>query len=159
MKKIAILFMAFGFLVSCKSSAVVNEARKTMRGDWTLNSIEYPEGQENLEVTLFNDTSAECLENSVWNFVSNNNRGSYVPSNMGCSSEPRYFIWSVAEMDASGGNYDMMLKPTNEDYKSTTGNQGFRINLTTLTTDVMVWEQTINFEGRPFTIRMNFNKQ
>ena len=156
MKKIALILFVMGTLISCGSSAVVKEARSTMKGDWVLSSIAYPGNEEALQVTLLNDTSSECLENSKWSFISNNNTGSYVPAKIMCGTQPRYFRWSVTESTA--GNYDLMFKPTDEKYKSAT-DQGFRLNLTNLTENQMVWEQTITFEGEPFTIRMNFNKQ
>lgn len=158
MKKIALMLFTLGFLVSCGSSAVVKEATATMKGDWVLSSITYPGSEDALQVTLFNDASAECLENSRWHFISNNNTGSYVLSDMSCGSGTRHFVWSIKEMNAAAGNYDFMLKPTDEKHKSVT-DQGFRINLSNLDENRMVWEQTITFEGKPFTIRMNFNKQ
>jgi hypothetical protein len=50
------------------------------------------------------------------------------------------------------------LKPTDSRYKSTTGDQGFRLNLVSLTETSMVWQQTVTLEGKPFVIRMNFTK-
>ncbi|MFD0975695.1 lipocalin [Salinimicrobium gaetbulicola] len=158
MKKIALMLFMLGALVSCGTSAVVKEANATMKGDWVLSSITYPGNETAFKVTLFNDVSSECLENSSWKFVSNNNTGSYVLSGMNCGNETRFFRWSIKEVNAEAGNYDFMLKPTDEDYKSAT-DQGFRINLTNLDGNQMVWEQTITFEGEPFTIRMNFYKQ
>ena len=158
MKKIALLMLGVLFLVSCGSSAVVKEARKTVDGDWMLSSITYPGNEENLQVSLLNNVPAKCLENSSWHFISNNNTGSYEPTGLGCPTGPNFFIWSVKEIDAAAGSYDLLIKPTDENYKSTTGNQGYRLNLTNLSEDQMVWEQTITFEGKPFTIRMNFNK-
>jgi hypothetical protein len=158
MKKIVFLVLSVLVLASCGSSAVVKEARKTIDGNWMLSSITYPGNEDNLQVSLLNNVPSKCLENSNWNFISNNNTGSYEPAGMGCQAGPNFFIWSVSEVDATGGNYDLMYKPTNANHKSTTGNQGYRLNLTNLSGDQMVWEQTITFEGKPFTIRMNFNK-
>lgn len=158
MKKIAFIILMAIFIGSCGSSGeVVREARRTISGDWTLTNITYP-NTGTFNVNLFRDTSAECLRNSEWNFISNNNTGSYVPTGTQCSSEPRFFIWSVNEVDTAGENYDFMLKPTDERNRTTSQNQGFRINLVSLTQDEMVWEHTVTFEGSPFTIRMNFNK-
>lgn len=158
MKKIAVLFLSIAFLVSCGTSKVVNEARDTMKGDWQLTSITYPGNDQNVQVTLLDNIPARCLENSSWNFVSNNNTGTYQPSGMNCEMNTRYFRWSIDGSNAAMGNYDLMFKPTNADRKSEIDNRGYRINLTNLSGDQMVWEQTVNFEGRPFTIRMNFNK-
>lgn len=158
MKKIVFLFFSLVFFVSCGSSRVVDEARETMRGDWQLTSITYPGNDQNVQVSLLNDIPARCLEGSTWMFVSNNNTGSYEPSGIDCDGNAQFFIWSIDGADGAMGNYDLMLKPTNDNYKSELGNQGYRINLTHLSGDQMTWEQTVNFEGMPFTIKMNFNK-
>lgn len=150
--------MAVMVLASCGSSAVVDEARKTIRGDWTLTDVTFPGDEDDLEVTLLNAIPAPCLENSSWNFISNNNTGSFETSGLTCENGPHFFIWTIDEVDAAGNNYDLMFKPTDADYDSTTGNAGYRLNLTNLTGNSMVWEQTINFEGKPFTIQMNFTK-
>lgn len=158
MKKILILFTVAAIIASCGPSKVAKEARKTFDGNWTLTSITYPNNPGDFNVTLFNEASASCFENSTWDFVSNNNRGTYTVSGMGCDGDTNYFIWSIDEENTPAGVYDFLLKPTNEDYKSTTGNQGFRLNLKTLTDTNMVWEQTVSLDGSPFTIRMNFTK-
>lgn len=158
MKKILILFTVAAIIASCGPSKVAKEARKTFDGNWTLTSITYPNNPGDFNVTLFNEASASCFENSTWDFVSNNNRGTYTVSGMGCDGDTNYFIWSIDEENTPAGIYDFLLKPTNEDYKSTTGNQGFRLNLKTLTETNMVWEQTVSLDGSPFTIRMNFTK-
>lgn len=159
MKKIALIFLLTVFLGSCGSSGeVVREARRTISGDWTLTSITYPNTTGTFNVNLFRDTTAECLQNSEWNFISNNNTGSYVPSGTQCNADPRFFVWSVNEVDAAGENYDFMLKPTDGRNRTTSDDQGFRINLVSLDQTQMVWEHTVTFEGSPFTVRMNFNK-
>lgn len=158
MKKILILFTVAAIIASCGPSKVAKEARKTFDGNWMLTSITYPNNPGDFNVTLFNEASASCFENSTWDFVSNNNRGTYTVTGVGCDGDTNYFIWSIDEENTPAGVYDFLLKPTNEDYKSTTGNQGFRLNLKTLTDTNMVWEQTVSLDGSPFTIRMNFTK-
>ncbi len=158
MKKTSILFFLCLLIAACGPSKVVKEARKTFDGEWILTSVTYPNNSGEFNVTLFNEASASCFENSTWDFVSNNNRGNYEVRGVGCDQESNYFIWSIDEENTPVGVYDFLLKPTNEDYKSTTGNQGFRLNLKSLSDTNMVWEQTVSLEGSPFTIRMNFTK-
>ena len=55
------------------------------------------------------------------------------------------------------GLYDFLLKPTNEKNKSET-NQGYRVNLSQLSDTNMQWKQTVNLDGQPFVITMNFTK-
>ena len=160
MKKIALIITIALFTVSCGSTTkVAKEARKTFDGEWTLSSITYPNNPGNFNVTLFNEATASCFQGSTWDFVSNNNRGTYNVSGSGCDATTNNFIWSIDEENTPAGEYDFLLKPTDEKYKSTTGNQGFRINLQSVTQYNMIWEQTVSLDGSPFTIRMNFTKQ
>lgn len=146
------------FLAACGPSKTAKEARKTFDGEWTLTSVTYPNSSGEFDVTLLNDANASCFENSTWDFVSNNNRGSYTVQGTNCSGGERNFIWSIDEENTPEGIFDFLLKPTDEDYKSTTGNQGFRMNLKSLSKSEMVWEQSVMLEGSPFVIRMNFSK-
>ncbi|TBW29214.1 lipocalin family protein [Gramella sp. KN1008] len=158
MKKFLILLSAVVFMSACGPSKTAREARKTFDGNWTLTNVTYPNNPGEFNVTLFNEASASCFENSTWDFVSNNNRGTYSVTGVGCDGDTNYFIWSIDEENTPEGVYDFLLKPTNEDYKSTTGNQGFRLSLKSLSDTNMVWEQTVSLDGSPFTIRMNFSK-
>ncbi|WP_283641883.1 lipocalin family protein [Croceibacter atlanticus] len=159
MKKLIMFCFAVTVLVSCGTSKVVKEAKSTFKGAWTLNTITYPGASGDFAVTLFNDTSKACFENSDWFFVANNNEGTYTITNTGCPSGERNFIWTIQEVNETTGNYDFLLKPVNEKGKSETGNTGFRVNLVSLTDTAMTWEQTVSLDGKPFTIRMNFNKK
>ncbi|MCF4101594.1 lipocalin family protein [Gillisia sp. M10.2A] len=158
MKKILFILSAALLIVSCGPSKVATEARKTFKGDWSLNSVTYPQSTGTFNVTLFNDASADCFKGSNWSFVSNNNTGFYTVQGANCSAGKRNFVWSIDEENTPVGTFDFLLKPTDEKHKSTTGNQGFRINLVSLTETTMIWEQTVTLEGKPFVIRMNFTK-
>lgn len=158
MKKLLILLSVIALVSACGPSKVAKEARKTFDGDWRLTSVSYPNNPGNFNVTLFNEASASCFENSTWDFVSNNNRGTYTVTGVGCDGDTNYFIWSIDEENTPAGIFDFLLKPTNDNYKSTTGDQGFRLNLKSLTETTMTWEQTVSLDGSPFTIRMNFTK-
>jgi hypothetical protein len=104
------------------------------------------------------DTKSQVLPSKQLAEASNNNRGTYEISGPNCVGGPRYYIWSIDEENTPQGMYDFLLKPVNEKYKSTNGNQGFRLNLVSLTGTSMVWEQTVTLEGSPFVIRMMFTK-
>lgn len=158
MKKLLFVISAALLIASCGPSKVATEARKTFKGDWTLNSITYPNSTGTFDVTLFNDASAGCFEGSTWNFVSNNNTGYYTVQGLTCSAGERFFRWSIDEENTPTGMFDFLLKPTDDNYRSTTGDQGFRLNLVSLTETAMIWEQTVTLEGKPFVIRMNFTK-
>ncbi|WP_445736089.1 lipocalin family protein [Mariniflexile sp.] len=156
MKRIIVLLLTIG-LVSCGSSKTVRDSKKVIKGDWTLTSITYSKtGKYN--VTLLNDTNKDCFEGSTWQFVPNNNTGTYTINESSCSTGIRNFVFTIQEVNADNGYYDFLLKPTNEKNKSDT-NQGFRLKLTALSDTDMQWQQTVSGNGEPFIINMNFNKK
>ena len=155
MKRILLLLITMG-LISCGSSKTVRDSKKVIKGSWTLNTITYSQpGTYN--VTLLNDVSKACFEGSTWQFVPNNNTGTYTIDNSNCTNGERYFVFTIQEIDEATGLYDFLLKPTNEKYKSET-NQGFRLSLTQISETNMRWQQTVIVDGQSFTINMNFLK-
>lgn len=151
-----ILFLFTISLLSCGTSKTVRDSKKVIKGDWTLNAINYSEvGTYN--VTLLQDASKACFENSTWHFVPNNNTGTYTINDTGCETGARNFVFTIQEIDPQTGLYDFLLKPTDEKHKSAT-NQGFRLKLNSLSDTFMQWQQTVSVDGKPFTIIMNFNK-
>ena len=81
----------------------------------------------------------------------------YNINNINCNTGERYFNFTIQETDEVTGYYDFLLKPTNEKGKSET-NAGFRMRLTSLSETSMQWQQTVNTNGAPFIINMNFTK-
>lgn len=156
MKKIVLLLLTIS-LMACGTSKTVRTSKKVIKGDWTLTDIAYSE-KGTYNVTLLNDASKDCFENSTWQFVPNNNTGVYSINGAGCNTGNRNFIFTIDEVDEATGLYNFLLKPTNEKGKSET-NQGFRLKLTALSDTLMQWQQTLTVDGKPFTISMNFNKQ
>lgn len=156
MQRIIVLFLMAALLSACSASKTVRTSRKVIKGSWTLNSITYSEAGT-YNVNLLNDASEECFEGSSWQFVPNNNTGTYAIEQAGCSPGVRYFIFTIEEVDPETGLYDFLLKPTNEKYKSET-NQGFRLRLSALSDAMMQWQQTLTVEGEAFTLFMNFTK-
>jgi hypothetical protein len=155
MKRLLILLITVT-LVGCGPSKTVRDSKKVIKGDWSLNSITYSQvGTYN--VNLLNDASKECFEGSTWKFIPNNNTGTYTINDAGCSTGERNFVFTIQEVNQTTGLYDFLLKPTNEKNKSET-NQGFRLNLASISETMMQWKQTLTVEGNPFTITMNFSK-
>ncbi len=156
MKK-AIFLLAVFIMAGCGASKTVRTSKKVIKGNWTLNTVNY-DTSGTLKVNLLNDTSSRCFEGSTWQFIPNNNSGTYTISNGSCNNGDRHFIFTIDEVDQTTGLYDFLLKPTNEKGKSET-NKGFRLRLTQLSDASMQWQQSVNVNGKPFNISMNFSKQ
>src|SRR5690554_6617371 len=87
MKKIILLaIVAATTLMSCGTPKIVHESRKVLKGYWNLDNISY-DSSGTFNITVFNDTSAECFEGSTWRFIPNNNTGRYTIDNMDCPTE------------------------------------------------------------------------
>lgn len=155
MKKLVLLCLTICFL-SCGTSKTVRKSEKVIKGDWTLASIK-SSAIGNLKITLLNDAEKACFENSAWQFIPNNNTGTYTLSGINCASDQRYFAFTISEVDENSGLYNFLLKPTNRKGKSET-NSGFRLELTSLTETTMQWQQIVSLDGKPITINMNFTK-
>ena len=155
MKRIFLLLITIS-MISCGSSKTTISSKKVIKGNWTLNNITYSQTGD-FNVTLLNDVSKACFEGSSWQFVPNNNTGIYTINDANCATGARHFIFTIQEIDEATGLYDFLLKPTNEKHKSET-NHGFRLRLSALSDAAMEWQQTINVDGKPFTITINFIK-
>ncbi len=157
MKNILTLCLFTLFAMSCGGSKTVRQSKKVIKGDWVLSQVTHNQ-KGNYKIALLDDATQDCFEGSVWKFVPNNNSGNYSLSNTNCGDQARYFVFTIKEIDKTTGLYNFLLKPTNYKGKSQT-NHGFRMSLTQLSDTNMQWQQTINVDGKPFTLNMNFLKQ
>lgn len=148
--------MVASVFVSCATSKTVRVSKKTIKGNWTLSTITYSESGT-YNISLLDDATQACFEGSSWQFTPNNNTGIYNINNAACSTGDRHFIFTIQEVDPETGLYDFLLKPTNAKGKSVT-NSGYRMRLSQLSDTTMQWQQTVNVEGKPFVITMNYNK-
>lgn len=144
-------------IVSCGTTKQLRTSKKSIKGAWELSTIEYSESGT-FRTTLLNDVSKTCFEGSSWSFIPNNNSGTYSIDKSDCTTGTRNFIFTIQEIDATTGLYDFLLKPTNAKGKSE-NNVGFRLTLSALTEDTMIWEQKLLLDGKPLIISMNFTKQ
>lgn len=157
MKKIWLIAFCSALLLSCGSTKTIKESKKTLKGNWTLDEISY-DRSGTFNVTIFGDTSAECLEGSTWRFIPNNNFGNYEITDTNCPTGKRYFVWALPGTGENETAYDIILKPTDEKMKSTMDEKGFKLSISYLSDDQLQIKQKVQLEGKPFTISMNFSK-
>ncbi|MBT8317782.1 MAG: lipocalin [Lutibacter sp.] len=160
MKKLKILTPFLILLLitsSCGSTKVVRQSKRVIKGNWTLNQITYDKS-DNFKISLFDDAAQNCFEGSTWQFISNNNSGTYTLKSTSCDQQLRYFKFTIIEVDKITGLHDFLLKPTNAKGKSENNDKGYRLKLTQLSDTNMQWQLSLFVEGSPFLINMNFIK-
>lgn len=157
MKNLAILSLIMLVMTSCSLSKQEKTARKTIDGTWTLTKVTY-DSPGTFNATLFDDTTASCFEGSQWFFRSNNSTGTYNIINADCPTGDRNIRWSATEIGKNTGNYDFTMKFTDEKKTDIQKNTGYRMSLNYLDDNAMKLTQTINFEGKPFKINLNFSR-
>ncbi len=153
MKKCLIWVLLVVVMTSCGVSKTERQAQKAFKGDWILTDIKLPSAL--VDVALLGDADSKCFENSQWHFVPNNNTGRYELFN--CDAGQRAFHWAVQE-DSGMGSFYFTLKPEVEGQKARKVTSGYRLRLLSLDESQMLWEQTVDYQGRPFTIQMHFSK-
>lgn len=157
MKKIGITLLMATLFLSCSLSKTEKSARKTIDGNWILNSVTYDESGV-FDTVLFEDATTSCLKDSQWFFRSNNSTGTYNIVNADCSTGTRYFRWAADEVVKNSGEFDFTMKFTDEKKRDLQKNTGFRMNLKYLDDNTMQITQTVQFEGKPFNVNLNFTR-
>lgn len=148
-------------VLSCgASNKLTREAETAINGVWILKKASYQTNHAGRYiVTIFNDIPLNCIQNTNWEFISNNNTGSYALSGTSCPSQDiQNFIWSVPK-EMYGFNHSIMLKPVNQYMKSDIQNKGYRMQLYELKERTMTWEYDAVVEAEKFSVRLFFEKQ
>lgn len=157
MKKLGITLFIATLLVSCSLSKVEKSARKTIDGNWILTSVTYDE-EGVFNTTLFEDATASCFTDSQWFFRSNNSTGTYNITDGNCPTGNRYFRWAANEIGKDSGNFEYTMKFTDEKKKDLYGKTGYRMKMKYLDDNSMQITQTVQLEGEPFNINLNFTR-
>ncbi|WP_127845445.1 lipocalin family protein [Psychroflexus aestuariivivens] len=157
MKKILLVFVAFS-LMSCGSGYLANKMEREFKGDWVLTEVSFPNSSGFFDVSLFNLGEVSCFENSEWSFVSNNNTGEFQLFGNDCIRETQEFAWSIDPTTIESNVQEMVFKITT-DQNARKVTQGSRIRIKSLLANTMIWEQSVNFEGDPINIQMEFKRQ
>ncbi|PQL90981.1 lipocalin family protein [Apibacter adventoris] len=94
MKKIIFLGILSLFLVySCKTT-IDRSSQRQLIGTWNLDKVTYSDNF--VKVKAFDEYDAQCLKNSTWYFVSNNNTGNFtLPGGNDCPSYTQKFTWYI----------------------------------------------------------------
>lgn len=154
MKSILALLLVL-FVTSCGSSEFLDGSEKEIAGYWELVAFDFPEGHQDLPISLFDEISPDCLYGSSWNFIIENHTGSYEPTGPECRENPQFFTWSLVGETA----VELVIQPTDAAFASLPGIGTYRFDLVRLEENQMVLAESVIKEGETFTIQMELKKR
>ncbi len=98
MKQIILTTLILISLVGCKtpdSRKLDTPTQRAMRGNFRIASVSFP-GSDVIKVNAFELADSQCFVGSQWNFVANNNSGSFVLNGRAnCPSYDTKITWYV----------------------------------------------------------------
>lgn len=153
MRKLIFLFAVIA-MVGCKSTSPVttkvdNKTERTLKGNWMITSVSYP-GSDYIKVKSFEMFDSQCFVNSNWSFVSNNNKGTMALTD--CGSFASDITWYVNKEG------QVVLKILNAE-KSKKVNQGYVLNVGTITENSFQLIDKINVGGSPANVVYQFERK
>ena len=151
--KFLFLGLAVFLLFSCSPTKVVRSTQKGLKGNWILSSITTDQGNLVNIKELFNQASPDCFEGSKWNFVNNNNSGTYTFQNAGCNASANSIKWFMEE---NGDEVNFLWKFIPEGIKAKDVKTGYMMKLLSQSETEFTLAQDANFEGGIITIYYHF---
>ena len=154
-----VIVVLLSFLTACSVSKEGRSMKKTINGDWTLQTINVEGINSKFTAKVFNEADFNCFIGSNWNFISNNSMGSYTlaVNSTSCPAVTRLIRWSVYE--PKDAEREFQFKRLDDKKDPMDDNNGYRLSVTSLSDDAMQLKSSISFEGKPGSIIYNFVKK
>ena len=153
------LLITVSLLTACSASKQGRTMKKTIDGEWVLQTINTEGINTKFAAKVFNEADLNCFVGSSWNFVSNNSTGAYnlVGGTKGCATLQRNIRWSIYE--PKDAPKEFQFKRLDENKNPMDDNNGFRLSVTMLDDNTMQLKSAITFEGKPGNIVYNYVKK
>ena len=146
-------------LGSCASSKEGRGIKKTIDGNWILQTITTEGITGVAKTTIFNEAEFSCFIGSEWNFISNNSMGSYtlVDQGKGCPQIKRFIRWSVYE--PKDMDKEFQFKRLDDKKNAMDNGDGYRLKFASIGDNNMSLRSDIAFGGSTGAIIYNFVKK
>jgi hypothetical protein len=143
-------------LASCSSSKQARSYKKTIDGNWQLQTVVTESIPGKFKAQLFNEADFNCFIGSNWSFNDHNSLGTYSINKNGneCAAIKRNIRWTIYE--ATGEPKLLQFKRLNEKIKEIDDGAGFRFTIVHLDNSTMQLRSDITFEGKPASFVYNF---
>lgn len=150
------LFVVIAILASCSSSKEARTYKKTIDGNWQLQTVVTEGIMGKVKVQLFNEADFNCFVGSNWSFNDRNSLGAYSISKNGneCAAVKRDIRWTIYE--APNEPKLLQFKRLDEKLKTMDDGAGFRFTILQLDNNTMQLRSSITFENKPASLLFNF---
>ncbi|RAJ10548.1 lipocalin-like protein [Chitinophaga skermanii] len=165
MKKIFGAIVAMGMaaviLSACSSSQkapTANSQKRAAMGTWVLNNISFEGVPSDLRVTtVLNGIPYKCLQGSVWT-LPGNYYGTYTTSvsDQGCQPGTQRIVWGTINQN---GVIMLQFKEIYEGEKPKNVTEGFRVELTSVDGNSMVWRAPFAAGNQTAYVVYQFSKR
>lgn len=153
---ITALFMIV--LSSCSVSKEARTIKKTVNGNWILQTVTVEGITGIVKTTVFNEADLSCFIGSEWNFVSNNSMGSYtiVDKSKNCTQLKRFIRWSIYEPENAAKQFQ--FKRLDDKKNAMDNGDGYRLTVTEHSDNSLKLRSELVFDGKSSAIIYNFVK-
>lgn len=157
------VFLAF-FAISCSPKTAPADGgsasigKKGLNGSWILTDITFDGIPKGSKITIFDQAPYKCFIGSQWDFVSNNNKGSFTltATDEGCATGNQPIIWSITQ--ENGGNVFQFKKLFTGD-KAKNVTTGYKVALTDVEATTMTWRAAVGFQGQTGYLVYTFQRK
>jgi hypothetical protein len=156
-KKSIATFLSALFIFSCSATQKPSGANKIkINGSWTLQNIDYSNTKDQFKTSLFGEADSECFVGSQWNFIQNNNSGTYtLVSNQNCSGVSRQIKWDIINQ---GEVQFFQFKRLEPEVKAKNITAGYRLQIASSTENSIQMIQNANVNGELINLIYTFSK-
>ena len=156
MRKLLLLGVFALIFAGCKTTSVGNtkldkSSQVDIKGNWRISSVSYP-GSEVIKVTSFDIADSQCFVGSTWNFISNNNKGSFILNNSDCASYSSPITWYINKEG------QFVLKVLDEGLKSKKVKTGYFLMVENQSENSFQLVDKINVGNSPTSVVYQFEK-
>ena len=150
--------LAIVAFTSCSVSKEARSIKKTINGNWILQTVTVEGITGVVKTTVFNEADLSCFIGSEWNFISNNSMGSYslVDKSKNCTPVKRFIRWSIYEPENAAKEFQ--FKRLDDKKNAMDNGDGYRLTVTEHTDNTFKLRSNMVFEGKASAIIYNFVK-
>ena len=155
MKLKIIVLLALIAVMSCKTKQeVVSTQPFSLSDNWLLKTVAYQDPNLFDTIVLFNDATNQCFKDSLWQFQTTNNSGTYSINDLNCSYGYRNLWFKFLKTDQQTGATHITLRAENKSGIIKNHN----IKITKQSATIMQWSYSISVRGKRRTVNMLFEK-